>query len=351
MAAQAGEQIASGDVAGGLGTSAAALAPFAADAALSSRATTPAARAAKADLLRRGAEEQVAQKVLAPANPRLKGTAQALAPDILERGLKGGRLELQQLADAGMHDAGVAIDAAVDKAGGLKAPVSPTDVITALKEKAAELMVGGKAIVGEEGRLNALNARIRQLQDMGRQGTLPPYEALKRFRDSQYRLAEEAKGYERAGNNQMADEGWAAREAGSAVRDAFAKRSPETAAANAEYTFWKSLDKVLDPTQGRPKATAPTSGVTGGERVAGAVAGSIVGKPAAFVMSVVVPWLRKVTAEPSWQLADASRKMELAKAIETGNQGAARTIMLNWAKYSPKQTGATQVGPYRVEPQ
>jgi cell division inhibitor SulA len=82
----------------------------------------------------------------------------------------------------------------------------------------------------------------------------------------------------------------------------------------------------------------------------------LIGPKAAFVLSVVKPWLEKVTAEPSWQLADAGRKMQLAKAIETGNQGLARSLMLSIGKYSPKdqadsQQRALQVGPYRVEPQ
>jgi hypothetical protein len=377
MAANAGEQIASGDVAGGLGSATAAVAPFAADAALAARAKTgafdnPIARAKSADLVRRSAEEQVAQKVLAPGNPRYKGIAQALAPDVLKRGLSGGRLELQQVAEAGMHDAGTALDTAIEQAGGTSAPVSPATIVDRLQRRVASLSVDGKPIAGAEGRVAALQTRIKQLAEMSRpkqSGILnargaqevygdpsSAFSDLKKFRDEQYRQAAEGKGYERAGNQTMADEAWAAREAGSAVRQAFAERSPASAAANAEYTFWKSLDDVLDPTQGRPKVSTPPSGVTGGARTAGAAAGALIGPKAAFVLSVVKPWLEKVTAEPSWQLADAGRKMQLAKAIETGNQGLARSLMLSIGKYSPKdqadsQQKALQVGPYRVEPQ
>jgi hypothetical protein len=88
-AADVGEHFAHGDVAGGVGGSVGMLLPFAAKYGLEAKkagtvaptnAALEAADQARARALRRDAESQVSEKVLAPGNPRYKGTAQQVAP-------------------------------------------------------------------------------------------------------------------------------------------------------------------------------------------------------------------------------------------------------------------------------
>lgn len=338
LVADIGEQVGAGDLAGAAGKVAGLAVPFAAEKALTARA---AGQAAKAGTVEREAVQQVAQRVLAPANPRLRGTAQEIAPEVLARKLSGSRLELQEAAEAGMADAATQIDQAIQAAGGVKAPIPVAQVVAGLRRSINGLRdSSGKPLSNQAAlRIKALDDRIAQVQALGGKRGMVTFEDLRKIRDENYRIAKEARGYERAGNPAMADEGWAAREAGSAIREVFATRSPASAAANAEYSFWKNLNDVLDPTIGRPKSMAPPAGVTGGARTTGAVVGAMTGsKAGAFVLSTVVPWLKERMADSSWQLADAQRKMRLAQAMKSGDIGLMKSLMVQWGKVAPRTT-------------
>jgi len=73
-AADVGEHGARGDIAGMAGGAAGLLVPFGVKYGLERRAV---ANPAKADLIRREAEQQVSQRVLAPGNPRYRGVSKA----------------------------------------------------------------------------------------------------------------------------------------------------------------------------------------------------------------------------------------------------------------------------------
>lgn len=332
--ARAGETIASGDIAGGLGQTAGLVAPTVVEGLLRGRAPAQ-PDLSKADILERQAQEQVSQRVLAPGNPKFKGKAAAIAPELLQRGLTGDRDALRQIAQEGMDEAGSRIDDAIQAAGGVKAPVSVNEVVQNLKGSIADLQdSAGNPLSGQAAqRINALTDRIRQLQSLaGKTGTVT-FEDLRKIRDENYSIADAARGYERMGNPSLSHEGYAARETGSAIRDVFAKRSPETAAANADYSLFKTLNDVLDPVLGRPKAQTAPVGVTGGGRVTGAIVGRLAGGAwGAFLGGTVYPWLLDQMSSPKYQMVSAQKKLALAQAIRSGSQGAIRSAM---ARFGP----------------
>lgn len=338
VAAAAGERIAAGDVAGGLGEAAGLVAPFAASGAVRAGVARRARRGDPA-ILERQAANQVSQRVLAPGNVAFKGRAESVATEVLRRGMRGSREELAQAADEGMAQAGADIDAAVTAGGGRASGVVVDPIIAQLRHKIADLSVNGQPIAGAEGRVAGLRQRIDFLERTSRRArpaNAPPssprfemsFDDLRRIRDEQYRLADEAKAYRRMGNPALSDEGFAAAETGGAIRQEFARLSPDLAKANADYTFFKTLGDVLDPAQGRPKATAPSQGITGGAATTGAVVGNLVSPKVAFVLGVVRPWIQKMRSEPAWQLADAHSKMRLAEAIRNGDVPAAQRLMV-----------------------
>jgi hypothetical protein len=339
IAAGIGEHAATGDIAGAAGQTAGIVAPFAAGGAIRGRVAQRARRGDPA-LLEREAAQQVSQRVLAPGSVAFKGKAEAIAPEILQRGMRGGRDELAQAADEGMAAAGERIDAAITSGGGGSAGVVVNPIIAQLQRRINDLTINGEVIRGAEGRVAGLRARIAQLERTSQQqpaATVRPpmapirvtsFDDLRKVRDEQYRIANEARAYQRMGNPNLSDEGFAAAEEGSAIRSQFAAQSPELAAANADYTFFKTLGDVLDPAQGRPKVTAPTKGVTGGAETSGAVVGAMVSPKAAFVLGVVRPWIQRMRSEPAWQLADAHSKMRLAEAIRNGDVPTATKLMV-----------------------
>lgn len=344
VAAATGERAASGDIAGAIGEGAALTSPVAVGGMIRARLGQRARRGDPA-ILERQAAQQVSQRVLAPGNVAFKGRAEAIAPEILKRGMRGSREELAQAADEGMARSGADIDAAITAGGGGRSGVVVDPIIAQLRRRIDDLSINGEPIKGAEGRVAGLRARIDQLERTSRKARQRPglvpqdqvpqsprfamsFDDLRRIRDEQYRIADEAKAYRRMGNPSLSDEGFAAAEEGSAIRQEFVRRSPDLAAANADYTFFKTLGDVLDPAQGRPKVTAPSSGITGGAATTGAVVGNMVSPKVAFVLGVVRPWIKKVRSEPAWQLADAHTKMRLAEAIRNGDVPTAQRLMV-----------------------
>lgn len=342
-AADVGEHGARGDIAGMAGGAAGLLTPFAAKYGLERNAVP---NAGKADLLKREAEQQVSERVLAPGNPRYKGTAQAIAPQILDRKLQGGRLELQQMAEEGMDAAGQKIDAAINTSGGRQAPIPTKPILDAMTKRIDELSTTHPAT----GEVRAIPTAVGRVENLTRLrdyikafGPDVPFDELQKVRDDFYAEAAKRGGYERSGNVHLADGAWAAREGGSAIREALTQAMPETTPHYAEYSFWKNLDAVLDPSMGRPKTGTATTGVTGGLHTTGAIIGAAAGSgvpglapAAALVVSKLLPALREAQASPAWQLASASKKMQLAAAIKSGQLGKSQYLLLQIAKGAPR---------------
>lgn len=356
-AANVGEHGAQGDVAGMVGGTLGLLAPFAAKyglevkktgSAIPTKTTLAAASVEQADRLTRAAKEQVSQRVLAPGNPKYKGQAAAISPDVLARGMKGDRVALQQLADEGMEKSGAAIDAA---AQARTAPMPLHSIVQSLSDRIDEFHHGGEPIPTAAGRVQALTGLRDYLQRLSdKTNGAIPFEQLKSIRDEFYDTADKAKGYMQTGGNEhIADMGWAAREAGGVIRQSIAKEIPELVGPHAEFTFFKRLSDVLDPNIGRPKQTNYVpSGITGGAMTAGAIVGeNMLGylPGGAALGAWLVPKLKAVTNSPAWDLASAQKKMALARALQQGNVGGVRALLNSFSRYAPRGGTSLAVAP------
>jgi hypothetical protein len=347
-AANVGEHFAAGDTAGGVGGTLGLLTPFAAKYGIEAkqagtvaptRGALAAANADRATRLTREAAQQVDQRVLAPGNPKYKGTATTIAPEVLDRGLKGDRLQLQQVAEDGMAKAGSAIDAAVSARS---TPLALTPIVQVLNDRIAEFQVGGKTIPTAVGKVEALTQLRNYLGGLAKKsGGVIPFDQLRTIRDEFYDAADKAKGYAMTGGNEhLADIGWASREAGGAIRQAIANEMPDLKVANADYTFFKRLHDVLDPNLGRPKQTnyVPT-GVTGGMATAGALIGenALAHLPGGAALGAwLVPKLKAITNSPAWELASAQKKVALADALKAGELGKVKELLMTINELAPR---------------
>ena len=356
-AADVGEHFAQGDTAGGVGGMFGLLTPFAlkygleaktSGSLMPTKAKIAATNTARADVLTRQANQQVSQRVLAPGNPRYKGTATKIAPELLARDVNVGRfgdarMALQQFADEGMDKAGAAIDAAAQVR---TAPMPLKPVIDALNARIDEFHVQGQPIPTAVGRVQALTQLRNYLRTLSRKtGGAISFDELRAIRDDFYDAADKAKGYAMTGGNEhLADMGWAAREGGGAIRQAIADKMPDLAKYNADYTFFKRLADVLDPNLGRPKQTNYVpSGVTGGMSATGAIAGAEllrdlpgVGRFGAVLGSQLLPRLKALVASPAWDLVSAKDKLALANALRKGDVGGARLLIGSFSRYAPR---------------
>lgn len=348
LAADVGEHFAQGDVAGGVGGALGLLAPFAAKYAKEVRQTgsalpTPAkiavANTAKAARLTQEAKQQVAERVLAPGNPKYKPTAQRIAPEVLERGLRGDRLQLQQLAEDGMSDAAKRIDAAVNIDP--KAAVSLAPVLKHLDDQIADYHVQGKPVPGSEAVIAALKT---QRDFIASYGTDLPFGDVRKLRQLLDAQAADAGAYVKRGDASFAPHATAALESASALRETLAANRPEAVGPNADFTFYKRLNDVLDPSKGRPKATNYVpSGVTGGMAATGAIAGAEmlkdvpgVGRFGAILGANLLPKIKAALSSPEWQLASAAKKQMLAEALERGDVSRAKLALSAIAKAGPR---------------
>src|SRR3990167_5079331 len=168
VAANIGEHAATGDIAGAAGQTVGLVAPFAVGGVVRGRLAQR-ARRGDPELLERAAAQQVSQRVLAHGNVAFRGRAEHVAPEILRRGMKGGREELAQTADEGMAAAGQRIDDAITAGGGGSAGVMVNPIVAELRRSIDDLTINGEPIEGASRRVAALRARIAQLERTAQQ--------------------------------------------------------------------------------------------------------------------------------------------------------------------------------------
>lgn len=338
-AADVGEHGARGDLAGMAGGALGLLAPFGVKYGLELKnAPNP----GKADLLERQATETVAQKVLAPGNPKYKPTAQKIAPEILKRDLSkpigrfgDARNELLQMAQDGKAEALGRMDAAVNIAP--DAPIDLSPIVADLDAEIAKSSVNGKLVPGEEARVKALQT---QRDFIASQGQTLPFKDVRTLRQILDKQAEEAGAYAKRGDASFGSIEEAAMRSAASLRRNLAGNRPEVVAPNADFTFWSRLADTLDPTKGRPKQTNHVpSGVTGGMSTTGAVIGAGASKVPVvgpLLGSQILPRLKALVNSPAWELASAQKKMALAEALRKGDVSGARWLITSISELAPR---------------
>ena len=347
VAADVGEQIASGDVAGGLGAATGLLTPLA--------VARPVARAAgrAAAPLRQSAQRKVVQ-ALGPTKERFKAMAEKRAPEILERGLGGSRASLQAQAAQRVRSAGQQIDDLLQREGGR--PLNPQPVIDALEKAKTEFQttrqvpladairdglertpgarITGNAVeipvVFEPRAIGQISELQRVLKELGPEARVDQVVAIRRAWD---KVVSDAGGYQHRAPGAVGQplkdvsEAAAKRQATTAIRELLSADVPELAAINKEFAFWKDINLVLTQTMKRTQAQGPSllgRIREGAGQVAGAVVGGVAGGPVgAGVGSVLTGALAKtahaVFTSPRWRLVSARTRNTLADALSSGN--------------------------------
>lgn len=281
--------------------------------------------------LRSGATRQVV-KALGPTKEEFKAIAERRAPEVIQRGLVGGRQKLKEKATQQVRQAGRLVDDALKTYA--KDRVSKKPIIDALEE-AKKPFIDTPA----RGRPVVLDSRaVKQIQ--GLQNTLDTYgddlsvESLVKIRRAWDTVVDQAGGYahRRAGAIGLPlkeqSEAWAKREGANAIRRVLAEDKPDLAKLNAEYAFWKDIQDVLKQTLQRTApqersllsgmfAAATAGGAGGGMLAAGG--GVMPGVGAAVVAGFATKKLIQAVRSPQWRLVSAQAKNALADALASGN--------------------------------
>jgi hypothetical protein len=354
-AAEAGDQIASGDVAGGLGKAVGIVGPMV---GLGMR-KAPKNAAVAADAMEREAVQQVAQKVLAPKNAKYQPMAQDAAKELLKRGIQGDRTALQQWADDLVADADTRIDDVIQSYP-QTATLKTAPVIAEL-DKAMDAL----GFDGPQGRqinptYQELHSQLAQMKAfVSDRGADMSFDDMRRLRQQLDQVSKESGSFAKAkGDRSLSAAERATMDTANAIRRQIVAERPELAAPNADMSLGLAVKDILDPVKGRPaQPPSATTGATGGMHATGALIGASAAKMfdkvpvmqplAAYIGSKVIPALREAQVSPENQLRLAQDKYKLAQALKAGQAGKAQGILRVIGSYVPALSGIGRI----TEPQ
>ena len=367
-AAGAGERIAGGDVAGGLGNAAGLLAPMGVRPAFNAaRGVMPGQEAAAAALERAAANRysEVMAPKIGPNKTRYGNMADKVAPELAANPemASWSRQGLQRQVEAGLEGAEQGLDAASDAR--ISARTSETKpVLEALKTKRAEHTIPaveashsiaevtsagtkqgvalGKDIVPAPlaDRVAMIDQAIGELEQLG---PVTRYEPLRKMRQA-YDIPAKTKYAPSVTTDFLKKQGEAsgAADVTGVLREHLATLEPETAEANATYHLMKTARDVLKATE-EVERTRPRVGRQIIARMTGTMAGGqaagLAGAVAGYTFGPAVE--AALTAGFTTKLQTAQLLTRLAGAIRSGETGAAQSVLARLKKLAP--TGAVQV--------
>jgi len=318
-AANAGEQIGSGDIAGGLGAATGILAPSAV--AASGRLTAPLRESAAAKL--HGQAIEGIEKAINPTRKDTKVMTARIAPEMLKRRVKAGNLQkLEEMAGEKSAAAGAKVDEALTP---YKADTVDTMGVVDELEKAKAAYQGkatdGRTVVNDPARVKA----IQKLQD-----TLMEYgddisvESMVQLRRNWDEIVNAGKGFTTPKAGIKAS---AARSGRSALRDELKKAVPNLDKVNAEYSFWQTLEDVASASNerkvGQKGNLVSNIAGAGGAVVMEAVtpgSGLVKGGLQAALGAKLASSFSKFVNSPGYQMWSAVQKERLADALMAGDK-------------------------------
>lgn len=230
---------------------------------------------ALAPRLLQGAEKNVSRIFGATTRP-LKQLTEKITPQFIEKAPSFfSRKGLQEVAKASIQKTGDLLEEALKV---IKPnATSPTEpILNAIERAKNEFVVDGKVINAEPyQKLNSIQEIVRQFGDNISDQSL---KKIRQIWDTAVTAGGKTFGRTISEGTQLS----AQREGANAIRNELAKKYPEVAKVNAEYSFWKNVDQIIGATLERTK-----SQVGGLRRPIARVAGEVVGLPGGPVGSVV----------------------------------------------------------------
>lgn len=302
--------------------------PAAAGVSAAITAAIPGGGAAKkaSGMLREGAEKTMAQ-ALGATKEAAKTEAQKLAPQMLERGVKGSRQAMLDQAVSETSRVGAQLGTEYAAAGAAGSTV-PAHVVRGALEKAAEKLAvpdaqGAPVVI--EG-TQAVAKRLALLdQFVSTLGPDIPVDKAAKIKQTWDRIVSKAGLYGPKAGASATDnaDAWAIREGAGAFRDLL-NTNPTIEALNHEFAFWKGLKGVLGETQRRTQAQGGglvSAGMGGAGSVVGALSGDSTSDRVqnAVIGGLAGRQLIKVIQSPAWRTTvTGPMKAKLAEALASG---------------------------------
>ncbi len=268
-------------------------------------------------------EESAARSMtqaLGPTTKTMKLQAEKVVPGLIDRGFKGiTRSDLAAKSAASLEKATEELNRVIDTIPPKsRIPVRP--ILKSILDAKAAYIVDGVAV--EPKAVKALNDMAKTVKELGPNVSFESLRALRQILD---KAVSKSKGFlmDEVGTYSIA----AKREATNAIRSELAKRFPDLAKVNAEYSFWRNVDDILNETLTRTAGQSKPLGeqLLGAAGAAGGLArGGITG---AVTGAVVMSNLRKAMTSAGWRTVSAAVKNDLAKALANNELEKAMAII------------------------
>lgn len=261
-------------------------------------------------------------RALAPTTKEMKLKSAKVVPELLNRGVTAlSRKSLASKAGEGLSKAGEALETALENIKP-KTPLSVGPVLKALQESKKAFMVPGKKVIAEPKAIQA----IEQIEGVVKElGPKVSFESLRGLRQIWDKSVAKSKGFlmDEASNFSV----MAKREASNAIRKEIAKKFPDLAKVNAEYSFWKNVDDVIGSTVQRTAGQG--SGLADKVATAAGAASGLVrgGVSQAAQTALVFNALSKAINSTAWKTFSAVQKNKLADSLAKGSFGNALVLL------------------------
>ncbi len=342
-AAQAGEQIGSGDVAGGLGAASALVGAAVAPSVVRGGKRLLASRA---PALEQGAVETM-NKALGATTKENKVRSARVAPEMAKRGVTARNLPaLEEKAVVASEAAGQNVGRAVAEVADKTTDVLP--IVEQLETSKAEFMgrtVDGRSVVNDPGPV----AAVQKLQDvLMNYGDRISLGSLNKLRQNWDVIVQRGKGFT---TEDVQTNAWAAREGRTALREVLSQEAPNIDQVMAEYAFWQNIEDIAHATNmrrvGQKGTLTPTIAGAGGAIVGELVApgSSAISKIGmAAIGAKTAAGLRRLFDSPGYQMWSAVQKQRLADALASGNQASIDSAMATGLKAIGAEAAVTTTG-------
>ena len=340
-AAQAGEQIASGDVAGGIGSGLGLIAMMGAPALLRGTKAAMLNNSPKiAAWLEKGAQARIVDAMTPKVGPnklRFGTQAAKMAPDVAgtlaREGAPWTKEGLQEIIQTKLSHAEALLDEAdAARQPGLTINVRPMlqDLIDRRQSFVAEASAGGVNQIPEgfQARVAQIDRAIKAVRKLGGKSGAASYDAVLRLRQGF-----DVKGKAVYSPSMTADylglrgEQLGAADAAGVLRDHLATSDPQAAAANAAYHIYRTANDVMAAAEETERVRPRV-----GRKIISRMTGTLLGQQAAGPVGAGLGYLAgplidaALMAGPTTQLKTAAMMTRLATAIRAGNVGQASSI-------------------------
>lgn len=263
--------------------------------------------------LKAAAESQYL-RALAPTTKEMKAKATKIVPKLLERGVTAfTRKGLGEKAQRGLEVSGEALETVLETIPG-KTPVGSGPILKALKDAKNAFLVPGTKVVADPKAVQAINQVEAVVRKLGKNVS---FESLRGLRQIWDKSVAKSKGFlmDEVGSFSV----MAKREGSNAIRKELAKKFPDLAKVNAEYSFWKNVDDVVSATIQRTAGQAKPLGERAATLVGGAVGLAKSGIKSAATTALAFRTLARVLNSTAWNTMSAVQKNKIADALMSGS--------------------------------